>query len=131
VRTSLALSITAALASCSNPDQFCGDSFCTTQKPSAVEKQGHVDFNFYTVRVNGTDFVIFEGNNPNLTYAEDLGPIGKTPRGFKAGRLYKSDDGYSVVLETANPKSDAYVIASVPSTDVRSLDRFVSSLRGK
>jgi hypothetical protein len=93
--------------------------------------QKKLDFTFYTIGVGGTEFVVFEGSNPNLSYARDLGPIDKTPRGFKAGRLFRSDNGYSVVLEPTNPNSDAYVVASVPSTDVDSLKAFVSSLRGK
>ena len=67
---------TAALASCSSSPPFCGESFCLTEKPTAISKETPgEDFNLYRTEIAGKRFLIYEGNHPNTTGDQDFGSL--------------------------------------------------------
>jgi hypothetical protein len=123
----------SALASCSSSPPFCGESFCFTEKPTAVSKETPVgDFKLYRTEFTGANFLIYEGNHPNTDGDRDLGPIARAmvPAGFVDGHLFGSERGYQVVLRTTNRNWPAYVAVSAPTKDPKDLDQVLSKLRG-
>ena len=124
---------TAALVGCSSPP-YCGESFCLTEKPTAVSKATPVeDFNLYTVDFAGRRFLIYEGNHPNSDGDHDFGLTGpdSVPAGFVEGRLFGSQRGYQIVLRTTNRKWPTYLAVSAVTKNPNDLDLLVSKLRGK
>jgi hypothetical protein len=122
----------AALASCSS-SQFCGESFCLANSPTAASKQAAAgDFKLYETELGGKGYLIYEGNHPNTDGDQDFGPIDRAtvPTGFVDGHLFGSERGFQIVLRTANRNWPTYVAVAEVTKNPKDLDQVISKLRG-
>lgn len=133
IRPSALLCIVALMASCAPEAPYCGEAFCLSDRPQAVEKKALVDFNIYRITYGGEHFAIYEGDNPNFLGSRDFGlvPPAIVPRGFVEGRLYEGQAGYAMALRTPSARSPTYVVAYETKHDPMALQRFASMLRAK
>jgi hypothetical protein len=122
------------ITNCSASQQFCGEAFCLTEKPSAVAKQSpNAGFNLYRVEYGPSHYVIYEGDHPNTEHDQEVGaiPPNDIPKGFVSGTLRGGGEGYQIVLRTANSGWPEYIAVSMITKNPDDLKGLLAKLTAK